>query len=211
MQMQSFRTCSWNWLSGNIKNKKIMTEGETTGRTQYHQKTLIVKVLFSTSRFGSGVMERMCVDMGNMFSSSSITTQALQAASESINLSLNRPVTSPCDSVRNLAWTSWQEWQGGELMSTDLHLNNVFQYSKYDNGACKIRRDWTYCKDKTLDGDHKCSLKVQESEANIDSTTLKCMQKPPQLQWQVTWYQHHFERILKSTAPHCPPPILSKC
>lgn len=116
-RFQSLRTCSWNWLSSNIKIKKIMTEGETTSWLefeQHHQKTLIVKVLFSTSRFGSGVMERMCVDMGNMFSSSSITTQALQAASESINLSLNRPVTSPCDSVRNLAWTSWQEWQANE-------------------------------------------------------------------------------------------------
>jgi len=59
-----------------------------------------------TSMFGRGVMERMQVEIGRMLSSSSMTTQALHDARDSMNLSLNRPTTSTCASVRNLACTS---------------------------------------------------------------------------------------------------------
>jgi len=59
-----------------------------------------------TERCFNGSMCRECEESGRMFNSSSTIKQALQAPRERRNLSLNRPTTSNCDSVRNLACTS---------------------------------------------------------------------------------------------------------
>jgi len=81
----------------------------------------------STSLAGTEVIDLMWDEIGNTFSSSSMTTHALQEARDNKNRSLKRPVASEWDSVRNLSWTSCKQWSTRKLNLMRLQK----QHGKY--------------------------------------------------------------------------------
>jgi hypothetical protein len=71
---------------------------------------MMLKQYVSTFLTETGVIDLMWDEIGKMFISSSMNTHALQEASDNKKRSLKRPVASMCDSVRNLLWTSCDQW-----------------------------------------------------------------------------------------------------